>query len=92
MAEKQKPTPRVPPDDSFEHPDKRVGRRILDGREVSECDCGGAIVERKVQTGRVLIDVWDSKKHDSDEYRLTDERKQTELRVSCTQCGAGWTA
>ena len=91
MSDDEKPLPPVPPTDEIVHPEKNRGTRVLKRERVDTCDCGGTIYEERVATGRVIVAMWDPREFDSDEYRLQSEYDQTEGRVQCDRCSAGWT-
>ena len=86
----EKPTPPVPPMDRTEISEKRKGTRVLEREAVDTCDCGGTIYDQRVATGRVILAFWDSMEWDSDEYQLSTEYEETEGRVRCDRCGAGY--
>lgn len=91
MTDDEKPLPPVPPAHAFVHPEKRHGTRILERERVDTCDCGGTIYEERVVTGRIIVETWDAEQFDADEFRVSNEREETEGRVECDCCGAGWT-
>ena len=86
----EKPTPSVPPKETMEHPEKRTGTRVLESEAVDTCDCGGTIYDERVATGRVILAFWDYQEWDSDDFKLSTEYEETENRVRCDRCGAGW--
>jgi len=86
----EKPTPPVPPMDTMEHPEKRKGTRVLESEPVDTCDCGGVIHEQRVATGRVILAFWDGEEWDPEEYQTSTEYEETEGRVRCDRCGAGY--
>lgn len=90
MSTDEKPYPSVPPTDEIVHPEKRRGTRTLDRERSGECDCGGTIYTKKIATGRIIVAMWDSELFDSDEYDLSTQYGETERRVECDRCGAGW--
>ena len=89
-SDSEKSTPPVPPSDEIVHPVKNTGTRILERERVDVCDCGGTLYQETIATGRVIIATWSAEHFDPDEYALTDEYLQTEGRVECDRCGAGW--
>lgn len=73
------------------HPDKQKGRRVLESNAVDSCDCGGTLFDERIATGRIIVNLWDSEQFDPDEFRLHSEYEETEGRVRCNNCQAGWT-
>jgi len=86
----EKPTPPVPPSDQFTIPSNR-GHRTLEREAVDRCTCGGTLYDERHTTGRMVVHTWSPENWDSDEYRLEDEHPETERRVECDRCGAGYT-
>lgn len=93
-ANEEKPTPPVPPSEFVEIPEDRSGTRVLESERVGECDAceWGTVHEKKVQTGRKQLATWSREHFDPDEYQLSTMIDQTEIRVECDYCGAGYTA
>ncbi|MFC7128457.1 hypothetical protein [Haloferax chudinovii] len=89
MSSNDKPTPSVPPTD-FTRYETGKGSRVIETKHVETCDCGGDIVDETIATGRMVVGMWDAEHFDPDEYQLSEEWKETESRVRCTRCGAGW--
>ncbi|RDZ61394.1 hypothetical protein C5B90_19160 [Haloferax sp. Atlit-12N] len=88
-AHDDKPTPPVPPTDTTTRPSGR-GTRTVSSDVVDTCDCGGTVVDEEVTTGKFVIGMWDAEMFDSDEFSLHTEWEQTERRVRCRRCNAGY--
>lgn len=85
----EKPTPPVPATDSFvyEPGDAPCGVKVIE-RNVHHCPCGGAYQLERVFTGKMVVDIWDSDRFDSDQFALEDEHPHFEDRQRCRRCGA----
>lgn len=91
MSDDEKPTPPVPPMDEIIHPEKEHGSCVLEREAVDTCDCGGTIYDEEIATGRVILAIWEATDFDPDDYQLSVEYDETERRVECSHCSAGWT-